>query len=214
MSAITLCPATPDDLPAIAQIGIDTNISFPIYSIVLAPPADAFVVSLARTKHFFAQPYYHFTVAVEANSPAEVVAYICFKDGGEFEEAPFQPDLPEGANVAFMEYFLGTSGEHKNTLPIKRLPELEMLDVRTGYQRKGIGKMLVEEVVKIVDGRGEGCYVHSSRIGKGLYEKFGWRALNEKGFGMELVQFGEREPFVTWDMVREVGGAVGGRKEE
>jgi ribosomal protein S18 acetylase RimI-like enzyme len=214
MSVITLRPATLDDLPAITQIGIDTNSSFPIYSIGLAPPADPFAVSLARTKHFFAQPHYHFTVAVEADSPAEVVACMCFKDGGEFEEVPFQPDLPEGANVAFMGYFLGTRDEHKNTLPIKGLPELETLDVRTGYQRKGIGKMLVEEVVKIVDGRGEGCYVHSSKMGKGLYEKFGWRALDEKGFGIELVQFGEREPLVTWDMVREVGGAVGGGKEE
>jgi hypothetical protein len=46
--------------------------------------------------------------------------------------------------------------------------------------------MLVTEVLKSVDARGEKMYVHSSKMGKGLYEKFGWRALEEDGFGIEL----------------------------
>lgn len=84
-----------------------------------------------------------------------------------------------------------------------------MLDVRPEYQKRGIGKMLVTEILKGVDERGEKIYVHSSKMGKGLYEQFGWRALEEKGFGIGLEQWGEKEPFVTWDMVRQVGGAVG-----
>jgi ribosomal protein S18 acetylase RimI-like enzyme len=206
MSQITLRPATPDDLPAIAHIGIIVNTTFPIYTIGFGLPADASAVSLDRTKHFYAQPYYHFIVAVQAE---EIVGYIVWKEGGEFQEVPFQPDLPESANAAFIGYFLGTADEHKNTLPTKGLPELEMLDVRPEYQKRGIGKMLVTEILKGVDERGEKIYVHSSKMGKGLYEQFGWRALEEKGFGIGLEQWGEKEPFVTWDMVRQVGGAVG-----
>jgi hypothetical protein len=41
-----------------------------------------------------------------------------------------------------------------------------------------------------VDKRGEKMYVRSSRVGKGLYEKFGWQVMNpeegEKSFTIEL----------------------------
>ncbi|KAE9379916.1 acyl-CoA N-acyltransferase [Stipitochalara longipes BDJ] len=208
MSQIILRPATPDDLPAIAEYGVINSSDMPIYSIGLAG-CDARSVSLARTKHFFAQPYYHFTVAVLASSPSTVVGYICAKDSGDLVEVPFKPDLPEGANLEFFGYFMGTSDEHKNTLPIKGLPELEMLDVSPEYQRKGVGKLLVKEMLKEVDRRGERCYVHSSRMGKGLYEKFGWRAFEESGWGIDLSKFGEEKLYVSWDMVREVRGGVG-----
>jgi hypothetical protein len=124
MSQITLRPATPDDLPA-------------IYTIGFGRPEDASAVSLDRTKHFYAQPYYHFIVAVQAE---EIVGYIVWKEGGEFQEAPFQPNLAESVNAAFIGYFLGTADEHKNTLPIKGLPELEMLDVRPEYQKRVSGR--------------------------------------------------------------------------
>ena len=52
-------------------------------------------------------------------------------------------------------------------------------------------------------------YVRSSRMGKGLYEKFGWRVMDgegEKGFKIELKEYGVEEGYTTWDMAREVGG--------
>ncbi|KAN0119308.1 acyl-CoA N-acyltransferase [Hyaloscypha variabilis] len=207
MSQILLRPAAPEDLPAIAAYGVTNSSDMPIYSIGLAG-CDSFPVSLARTKHFFSQPYYHFTVAVLSSSPSTVVGYICAKDGGELVEVPFKPDLPEGANKEFFGYFLGKSEAHKNALPIQGLPELEMLDVSPEYQRKGIGKLLVVEMLKGVDERGERCFVHSSGMGKGLYEQFGWKAFEEKGWEIDLSRFGEEKPYVTWDMVREVRGGV------
>jgi GNAT superfamily N-acetyltransferase len=95
---------------------------------------------------------------------------LCFKDGGKFDEVPFQPDLPAGANAAFIGCFLSTGKEHKSTLPLKGLPELRLLDVKQGWQRRGIGKLLLGKVVKTVDGRGLRRLVRSSKMGKGLYE--------------------------------------------
>jgi hypothetical protein len=39
----------------------------------------------------------------------------------------------------------------------------------------------------------------------GLYEKFGWRSFEE--VRIDLSEFGIKKPYVTWDMMREVGGA-------
>ena len=208
MLEIILRPATPEDLPTIAGYGLVNSSDLPIYSIGLAN-CDALAVSLARTKHFYAQPYYHFIVAVLASSPSTVVGYICIKDGGDIVEVPFVPDLPEGANKEFFGYFFSTADAHKNTLPIKGLPELEMLDVSPEYQRRGIGKLLVGEMLKGVDAREERSYVHSSRMGKGLYQQLGWKALDEEGFEIDLRQFGRDEPYSSWDMVREVRGGRG-----
>ena len=211
MSEIILRPATPADLPAIAEFFLVNASDMPIYTIGLAS-CDAFSVSLARTKHFYAQPYYHFTVAVPASSPSKIIGYICVKDGGDYIEVPFQPDLPEGANKEFMGYFLGMLEEHKNTLPVKGLPELEMLDVHPEYQRRGIGKLLCGEMLKVVDAREERCFVHSSRMGKGLYEQLGWKAIEEQGWEVDLKAYGDEKPYATWDMVREVRGGKGAEK--
>jgi hypothetical protein len=60
-----------------------------------------------------------------------------------------------------------------------------------------------------VDKRDEKMYVKSSRVGKGLYERFGWKVIGdkrEKGFKVELKDYGVEEGYVSWDMVRELGG--------
>ncbi len=67
--------------------------------------------------------------------------------------------------------------------------------------------MLLGSVVRNLDSKGSKCFVNSSKTGKGLYEKFGWRSLDEAGFEIDLGQFG-MAPFVSWDIVRHVGGVV------
>jgi hypothetical protein len=34
------------------------------------------------------------------------------------------------------------------------------------------------------------------------------KTFDEAGFGIHLEQFGQSEPFVTWDLVRDVEGAL------
>jgi hypothetical protein len=53
-------------------------------------------------------------------------------------------------------------------------------------------------------------YVKSSRVGKGLYERFGWIVIpdgeeGKKGFKVELEELGE-EGYVSWDMARDIEG--------
>lgn len=82
-----------------------------------------------------------------------------------------------------------------------------MLGVAPGHQRKGIGTQLLEGVLEEVDKRGGKMYVKSSAMGKGLYAKFGWKSFGE--CSIDLSQFGIERPYVSLDMMREVGGAKG-----
>jgi len=79
--------------------------------------------------------------------------------------------------------------------------ELEGFAVHPNWQRKGVGSMLVKKFLKSVDADYAKCYVHSSRNGKPLYEKFGFKMMGV--VTIDLKELGDYEPYTTWDMKRE-----------
>lgn len=79
--------------------------------------------------------------------------------------------------------------------------ELEGFAVHPNWQRKGVGSMLVRTFLESVNNDHAKCYVHASRTGKLLYEKFGFRTMGVTA--IELQEFGDYEPYTTWDMQRE-----------
>ena len=79
--------------------------------------------------------------------------------------------------------------------------ELEGFAVHPNWQRKGVGSMLVKKFLESVDADNAKCYVHASRIGKSLYEKFGFKTMGV--VTVDLKEFGDYEPYTTWDMQRE-----------
>jgi predicted N-acetyltransferase YhbS len=79
--------------------------------------------------------------------------------------------------------------------------ELEGFAVHPNWQRKGVGSMLVKKCLESVDANHAKCYVHSSRAGKSLYEKFGFKMMGV--VTIDLKEFGDYEPHTTWDMQRE-----------
>jgi predicted N-acetyltransferase YhbS len=79
--------------------------------------------------------------------------------------------------------------------------ELEGFAVHPNWQRKGVGSMLVQKFLKSVDANHAKCYVHSSRIGKSLYERFGFKMMGV--VTVNLKEFGDYEPYTTYDMQRE-----------
>jgi predicted N-acetyltransferase YhbS len=79
--------------------------------------------------------------------------------------------------------------------------ELEGFAVHPNWQRKGVGSMLVKNFLEFVDADHAKCYVHASRVGKPLYEKFDFKKMGE--VAIDLKEFGDYEPYITWDMKRE-----------
>lgn len=56
---------------------------------------------------------------------------------------------------------------------------MALLAVHPSYQRQGVGSLLLTEGLKIVDEGGAKAFVQASREGRGLYTKFGWKAVGE-----------------------------------
>ena len=78
---------------------------------------------------------------------------------------------------------------------------MEGFAVHPNWQRKGVGSMLVKKFLEFVDNNHAACYVHSSRTGKALYQKFGFKPMGV--VAVELKEFGNYEPYITWDLQRE-----------
>lgn len=79
--------------------------------------------------------------------------------------------------------------------------ELEGFAVDPNWQRKGVGSMLTRKFLEFVDAAHAKSYVHASRIGKSLYEKFGFKTLGV--VAVDLKEFGDYEPYTTWDLERD-----------
>jgi GNAT superfamily N-acetyltransferase len=68
-------------------------------------------------------------------------------------------------------------------------------------QRRGIGSLLLKELLKIVDHDRVGSYITSSVVGKSVYERFGWKTRGE--FHIDLSEFGRKEEYVSYRMKRD-----------
>lgn len=56
---------------------------------------------------------------------------------------------------------------------------MNILAVRPEYQRKGLGGMLLEHGLALVDRDGRKTYIEASAKGLGLYLKYGWKEIDE-----------------------------------
>ncbi|KAE9372932.1 hypothetical protein N431DRAFT_483576 [Stipitochalara longipes BDJ] len=151
----------------------------------------------------------HFLVAEEVQegkrAGKEVLGFALWKEGGENTEPEFNPVISESANGALIGYLVGEIEAHEKGLGVQRLAELEAFDFAPEHQRKGIGATISKVVLEEVDKNGGKMFVNSSQVGRGLYRKFGWRSFGE--VKIDLSEFGIEKPYITWDMMREVGGA-------
>lgn len=64
-----------------------------------------------------------------------------------------------------------------------RLDEYHMLEtlvILPGFQRRGIGRKLMDFFMEDLEkeGEGRGCVIVSSKAGRGLYERFGWELVS------------------------------------
>jgi GNAT superfamily N-acetyltransferase len=77
---------------------------------------------------------------------------------------------------------------------------VHILATHPGYQRKGLGKRLLEYGCEIADREGAKVYLEASKTGLPLYESLGWEGVGE--FDIDLGEFGGEEVQVLKLMVR------------
>jgi GNAT superfamily N-acetyltransferase len=140
----TLRPGLPTDLPEIAILDIAAYPHHHMARLAWSNSSDTCPVFLSCYELISSLAHCHFLVAM----PEEVAGFVIWKECGDHEEPEFKTQSPESANVGMVTYFLGKNRELRKDLRNEGMAELEILDMKSGHQRKGIGVLLLEEVVK------------------------------------------------------------------
>ncbi|KAK4031763.1 acyl-CoA N-acyltransferase [Parachaetomium inaequale] len=195
---LTFRPATPSDIPALGAIAFA---AFKPSTLIqhISPTSDeaalAFWTQVAQAG-LGSGPNTHLVV-VEDNSqcPPVIVSFakwtfvpegaplpgIFFSGGGgggdEDENEAFWATMnnPEFAK----EYFGNQAMQHARIVKERAHWYLELITTSPEFQGRGAGKMLMEWGLERVDETGFEAYLEASPEGKGLFEKFGFRVVDE-----------------------------------
>jgi hypothetical protein len=149
---ITLRPGLPTVLPEIATLDIATYPHHHMARLAWSNSSNTWPILLSRYELLF---FYIFSALPSPSRHAGRGGWLCDlermrKECGDHEDLEFKYQSPESANVGMITYFLGKNGELQKDLRIEGMAELEVLGVKPGHQRKRIGALLLEEVVKEV----------------------------------------------------------------
>jgi GNAT superfamily N-acetyltransferase len=115
---------------------------------------------------------------------------------------PTGDSMPEG-NPELRKHFFGELNRKRiEVMAGKKHFLMMILAVDPEFQRKGIGKKLLEWGLEKADAEGVQCWIDASPAGKGLYEKMGWREVDV--VDVDLGKWGgeEGETTRTVNMVR------------
>ncbi|KAL6717672.1 hypothetical protein ACLMJK_005587 [Lecanora helva] len=161
-------PQTPSIFTLIMK-DVDTNLHNP-----LTFRGDALI------RNFVTDPTTHYIKAFipRTNTIIGWIKYsLCLSPSAQ---QPLHVPWVTGSNTALISTFFGGM-DHAREEYFQGKPYLcvQTVVVLAEWQRKGVGKMMLEEVVRRVDKEGVEAWIDASREGKGLYEKFGWREIGE-----------------------------------
>lgn len=127
------------------------------------------------------------------------------KDLKSADAAAERAGYPPGMAEPFAQQFFGSMRRQKRSnLGGRAYINLHILAVLPEHRRRGVGEMLLRWGVEEGERRGLGIYLESSPMGKGLYERCGFRVLEWLDF--DAREFRGAEPLWHACMLREVGG--------
>ncbi|KAI4152622.1 MAG: hypothetical protein L6R39_001757 [Caloplaca ligustica] len=213
--AFQLLPSEPSDVPEIADIHHEAFKDDPILGQLMRD------VPLDR-KHDYDRKFFEKAFAqapfmgsvfhkVVDTDTGKIVAYARWKypytltpaQAAEKAQLDLSRSYPEGTNVElYEEFFRQLDAKRKKFCDDEKDYFLHILIVAPGYQRRGLGSMLIREGLAHADRDNARAYVEASAKGLGLYKKFGWKPVGEitmdmtshGGKGVEVEELLIREP--------------------
>lgn len=112
-----------------------------------------------------------------------------------------QDPQPPGINVAARkDFFEKMENAQKTWMGAKDFWQLSYLGTRPNRARKGAGRGLLQWGFDQGNEHGMDCYVFSTPAGKPLYDRAGFKVMEE--IEHDLNQFGVNSPYTSWAMVR------------
>jgi GNAT superfamily N-acetyltransferase len=131
-------------------------------------------------------------------------SYWHFYDDLTREHIAFAGGMPLNANVPLLDVSYERTSKMREEFfsnPPRKWAYCANLCVDPEWHRRGVGKALLEEVLKEVDRQGLEAWLEASDKGKGLYEKLGWKV--EMTFDADLSPWGGPKVQRIWCMLRK-----------
>ncbi|KAI1486607.1 acyl-CoA N-acyltransferase [Biscogniauxia mediterranea] len=114
-------------------------------------------------------------------------------------------DYPEGGNPAFCREFFGAIQNMSEKWGAKKMLGLSLLCTAPKYHRRGAAKALLLPMLAIADAAGLRTYLEATPTGRPVYEKLGFRTLDEIEFDLSTRIEGYGAQYKLSIMVREPG---------
>ncbi|KAI1764606.1 acyl-CoA N-acyltransferase [Hypoxylon sp. FL1150] len=182
--------ATLSDIPSIIEAYFDAFSEHPINRRIFNPPSSASVQQFWKeslTRDLQNPDARFYVITGSSTSPEKVLAFAewwqprtpCSSSSSPPSSspapAPARPSWPEGADVPFAEEVFGLMARKRAEVTRGR-PHwyLEMLGVRTEFQRKGAGKALLRWGLERADEEGIETFLAASPMGTPLYLSHGF----------------------------------------
>ncbi|ORY12158.1 acyl-CoA N-acyltransferase [Clohesyomyces aquaticus] len=152
-------------------------------------------------------PTLHHVKAVDSTTGQLIGAAGYFGPGGLQWQVPADADdaLPENCNRDVRDTVTAVMREKRESV-LKgdyNVWELSQAFVDPSYQRRGVGRLLLEWGIQLADSAGYPLYLEGTPSGKLLYEQFGFEIKAEAEFP-EIIEDGE--PYRYYFMIRRSGG--------
>ncbi|KAB5547359.1 acetyltransferas-like protein [Coniochaeta sp. 2T2.1] len=198
--ALTLRPATPSDIPSLVSIFFDGFASHPpTQRIFPAGTAPAEAYWLDGFSSDIKDPKVYLVVVEDASTTPHptVVGFAKWSRHPATEKPPFFSPLaddnwPVNGDRAMARSFFGTlHDKHEKIMGGREHWYLELIATRTGWQRRGLGGMLVRWGLERADAEGWEAYLDATPEGRGLYERLGFGKVWERDWP-EVGYFGHQ----------------------
>ncbi|KAI9893525.1 MAG: hypothetical protein M1814_006321 [Vezdaea aestivalis] len=126
-----------------------------------------------------------------------------FEASNAHESVTLNP--PEGSNSEVWLKFLGVMKDaRRRHMTGQAFYLLKLLVTHPQHQRKGAGTALIKYGISAADKTGIRCYLEASPDGSGLYQKYGFKKVED--IALDLHPWGVDDAWRGVVMIREVGG--------
>ncbi|KAI2624837.1 acyl-CoA N-acyltransferase [Hypoxylon sp. NC1633] len=112
-------------------------------------------------------------------------------------------DCPEGSQPELCQGFFDKLGDMSEKHDAKTMLGLSLLCTSTKYQRRGAAKALMLPMLHLADVQGLKVYLEATPHGKPLYERLGFREVDQLTFDLKEITGKSEEVYKITIMVRE-----------
>ncbi|KAI1762608.1 acyl-CoA N-acyltransferase [Hypoxylon sp. FL1150] len=148
---------------------------------------------------------------VETATPVDVSQTVTAVGEGEAEDVPVTSapaeapgaDYPEGSKPELCKIFFDALKDMSEKHNAKTMLGLSLLCTSPKYHRRGAGKALMLPMLALADAQGLKTYLEATPTGKPIYEKLGFREVDEITFDLDKLLGGDNGIYKISIMVRE-----------